>query len=607
MKNINFESLSIKNFLSVGNDPVVIQIKPGINVITGVNKDKLDRRNGVGKSTIADALYFTVSGNTLRDIKRDNISNDSTSGMCEVILDCNIQSNSENLKVRIIRNLNPSKVLLFINDVDKTLDSIANTNDYIAKLLDCNQEVFENCVIMSVNNTLPFMGKKKQDKRKFIESIFNLEIFSDMLTEAKQRFSLNKGKLDTTTGKVLNSTNVLSNLKHQQSIFSNQKEEKVKKLNLEIANKIDEKNKSNTKLLSIKSVNLEELKLTINQQCTETSTKIGEVRQKIGEIESKESTLKGQVIALKKSLTKIESNIDECPVCLRTVTESDREHITTAKNSIIDEVNQLTMQVSELVNSCNTFREQEKQLIVQLTQLTEKLGSTKLLEREIDNLSSRIAVIDSSILNLQQQRDEAQNESKTFDDIINKEEVQLNIFEKESATLKTELLVLNNVKFVFSEEGIKAFLVKRMLDVFNSRLAYYLGKMDANCTCVFNEYFEEVIINDKGKPCSYYNFSGAERKNIDLACLFTFMDVRRMQGDVTFNFSLYDELLDSSLDEKGIELVISILNERVEKFGECILVISHRKESAKFATGDIVYLEKNNGITRRVDFVVGSL
>jgi len=81
------------------------------------------------------------------------------------------------------------------------------------------------------------------------------------------------------------------------------------------------------------------------------------------------------------------------------------------------------------------------------------------------------------------------------------------------------------------------------------------------------------------------------------------MGIRRLQGDVSFNFSIYDELFDSSLDEKGVELVIAILKERVEKFKECAMVISHRKESIKAATGDIIFLEKTNGITKRVNYL----
>jgi len=167
---------------------------------------------------------------------------------------------------------------------------------------------------------------------------------------------------------------------------------------------------------------------------------------------------------------------------------------------------------------------------------------------------------------------------------------------------KMHLNMLDAVKFVLSEEGVKSYIVKKILQLFNSKLAYYLKKMDANCICIFNEYFEEEIIDEKGKPCSYFNFSGAERKNIDLACLFAFMDIRRLQGNVAFNFSVYDELFDSSLDEKGVELVLGILRERIEKYNECIMVISHRKESVKFASGDIIYLEKKNGITKRVEY-----
>jgi ABC-type Mn2+/Zn2+ transport system ATPase subunit len=81
------------------------------------------------------------------------------------------------------------------------------------------------------------------------------------------------------------------------------------------------------------------------------------------------------------------------------------------------------------------------------------------------------------------------------------------------------------------------------------------------------------------------------------------MDMRRLQGDVCFNFSIYDELFDSSLDARGIELVIGVLKERVDKYNESIMVISHRKESVKAATGDVIFLEKSNGITRRVDYV----
>ena len=57
------------------------------------------------------------------------------------------------------------------------------------------------------------------------------------------------------------------------------------------------------------------------------------------------------------------------------------------------------------------------------------------------------------------------------------------------------------------------------------------------------------------------------------------------------------------LNFKGVELVLSLLHERVETYKENIYIISHRKESAKAATGEVINLQKQNGITTRVDFV----
>ena len=54
---------------------------------------------------------------------------------------------------------------------------------------------------------------------------------------------------------------------------------------------------------------------------------------------------------------------------------------------------------------------------------------------------------------------------------------------------------------------------------------------------------------------------------------------------------MFDELLDSSLDEKGVELVLNIIKERVDKHNESIYVISHRKESVKAASGEVIILE----------------
>jgi cbb3-type cytochrome oxidase subunit 1 len=91
MKNVFFKKIAIQNFLSVGEEPVCINFNTGINLITGSNKDKPDRQNAVGKSTVADALYFAIFGETLRELKRDLIINNVTGGTAQVVLEFDVE------------------------------------------------------------------------------------------------------------------------------------------------------------------------------------------------------------------------------------------------------------------------------------------------------------------------------------------------------------------------------------------------------------------------------------------------------------------------------------------------------------------------------------
>ena len=59
MKHINFQKIYIQNFLSVGNPGITLSFQEVINLITGLNLDK-DSRNGVGKSTLIESLYWWI-------------------------------------------------------------------------------------------------------------------------------------------------------------------------------------------------------------------------------------------------------------------------------------------------------------------------------------------------------------------------------------------------------------------------------------------------------------------------------------------------------------------------------------------------------------------
>jgi len=536
----------------------------------------------------------------LRDIKKNFIPNNLTEGKTKVELLFTVDDPyyGKN-EFHIIRTLSPSKCMVFKNGADKTQSTIGNTDTYIQTVLSSSPEVFQNCVIMTLNNHIPFMAKNKNDKRKFIEKIFNLEVFSKMLNDLRSDQAEIKRDFDINITRLEETNNYLTSQKAQSNSFEDNKARKKSTMQSTINQHKQDLKDAEDKLNKINSLDDQPYKDKVTE-LENRLTSLNEDRDNVNHsVSSQKQIIKTNVEILKK----LGTEEDTCPVCLRPMEDHDHEKVEEEKKNIkkflvgekqgveaglekIEGYNKETTKINSAISIVN-----EK-----ITAIQNQKYSTSHIQESINYIKKCISEIDTEFSTID-------DEANTFKVIVDELSEKVNNISGEISTIKKSLDLLDVVKFVVSEEGVKSFIVKKILRNFNSKLTHYLKKLDSNSICVFNEYFEEEIVNEKGKICLYNNFSGAERKAIDLACLFSFMDMRKAQGDVHYNISFYDELFDSSLDEKGVDLVLEILNERVDQLDECIFVISHRKESIKSATGDIIFLEKHNGITKRVEFI----
>ena len=599
MKKVNFKKLSIVNFLSVGEEPVTVEFNKGLHVITGKNKDKPDRRNAIGKSTIADALYFAIFGETLRELKKDLIPNNLTNGKTHVELDFQLDSPKGKSNYKIIRTLSPSKVFIFKDGVDKTRDSIKNTTAYINRVLSASPSIFQNCVIMTVNNAVPFMAKNKIEKRKFIEDIFGMEVFSTMLTALRNEYNDMSREHDTQLTKLEEIEKAYNNYEDQkQRILQTRKEKKEKYLTRQ-DNNTEEKEKLEKELEEVKEINVRKIKNQIS--ALEEGVKDQDIK-----IETNlEAVARNKALAStrKENYKKMGTDKEKCPVCLRSIKEHDSDLIAKEKEKLKDSIHEAVEHIKSLSEGLKTLKERKYKFQNVIYDCQNKLSEAKLQEQNKNNITHRVDQLDEWQKELKSDLESIKSTETDFDKLIIETKQRVDKLEKKVKKYRRALAKLDIVKYVVSEEGVKSYIVNKLLELLNSNLLHYLKRLDSNSICIFNEYFEEEILNEKNKVCSYFNFSGAERKSIDLACLFTFSDIRRLQGGVQYNIAIYDELFDSSFDEKGIELITRILQDRVEELDECSIVISHRKESTKAVTGDVIYLEKENGITKRVDYM----
>ena len=594
MKKVIFKKISIKNFLSIGDKSIELDFDSGISLITGINSDK-GGRNGVGKSSLVESVYWCLFGSTIRDIKKDKVIHNQTDKNCVVVMEFIIEINNKSKKYKLTRSLEPTKIVLLEDGNDITLSTMPKTDELIKELIGANEEVFQNAVIMTANNTLPFMAQKKIDKRKFVEGILNLGIFGQMLLKTRADYNEYKKENDI-LGSVFSTQN--KNLSLYQSQIEKNKEIKTQKIE-SLKNKILDNNKKIDLYIDNSSIEIkiqEKRDFIVSKEDSTLKLEDGllKIENELQKLFKDQLESDFEIKNIKERISEAKKKEGTCPTCKKKYENDD----------ICIDINDLNEKLSTNLDKNEKINKKISTFADKKRTLKSAISSNKFEIEKLNKEIQQLLVDSKEIYHLKDKNDELlkdieeiKNSKDNVDDLIENVKKEIKESEDKIQKLQKQLLILETAKFVVSEEGVKSYIVKKMLSVLNSQLNFYLKTLNAPCTCEFNELFEETIYNSNGKECSYFNFSGGERKRIDIAILFMFQDILKLQTGVSFNISMYDELFDSALDESGVFNVMDVLKDRVEKTQETIYIISHNKTASSMTFTNTILLEKKNGTT----------
>ena len=597
MKQVVFKQGSIRNFLSFGEDTFHFQFSSGITLITGENRDK-GGKNGVGKSGVPEFIAWVVFGNTLRDIKKDQITHDKATSPCYGEIEFEIIDNSVINRYHIKRQLDPNSVTFIKNGEDITRSSMPKTDELIQTTIGANIEVFRNAIIMSSTNTLPFMAQGKTAKRKFVEGVLKLGIFSNMLLKVRLDYNDEKRENDITSTQFLEKNKNLDVYQAQLEKNTAQKQLKIK----EIRDKIAENQKTIDELTKTGDINLK--KIALAQEIATIEGKLAKLEERnqqesvtYQEILKNEHVLSAEIQRLKKERKDASEKTGTCPTCKRSYSdEEEKKHL----QQHLVELDAKIKQSKEEHDKVEAKRKKQEGINFLIQQGLTKLRNTaKQSFEEQSSLAlstEKVNQLQESNRSMQQSIDSLETEKDSMETLIQNTQKEREATEKTLKEIQKKLVILETAKFVVSEEGVKSYIIKKLLGLLNSRLNFYLQALEAPCKCEFNETFEETLTSDNGQQKSYFNYSSGEQKRIDLAILFMFQDILRIQSNCSYNISIYDELLDSALDEKGSIKVLDILRSRVEQYNEAVYIISHNKTTSSNIDQTIV-LEKINGCT----------
>ena len=180
---INIERVRFRNFLSFGSRWQEIDFLNGVNIVLGLDQDK-DKSNGAGKSSYLETIPFALFGQTHKPVKKEDIINWKNRRAC--LVELNFRKGEDRYFVR--RGIKPNVLEIYEND--ELIDKPAHLRDYQAILegiIGLNFQTFVSLIHSNINSSLPVLAMKKPEKRKFIEKVFGLELYSLLNDKANEK------------------------------------------------------------------------------------------------------------------------------------------------------------------------------------------------------------------------------------------------------------------------------------------------------------------------------------------------------------------------------------------------------------------------------------
>ncbi len=571
---IIFEKIRWKNFLSTGNVFSEIDLEASrTNLIVG--------NNGAGKSTILDALTFSLFGKPFRKISKSMLINSINEKDCLAEIEFRIGK----VEYKVVRGMKPTKLEIYCNGVlwDKESSVNEQQKNFENTVLKMNYKSFTQIVVLGSSTFVPFMKLPGAQRRDIIEDILDIQVFSTMNVLLKDKMRENNVEIrDVDYELHLLKDKIELQKQHMLSLQQRTQDEIDRK-----QEKINEY--KNTELQGAEEVTiLTEQIGKLNKEMLEYSKS----SEKLTKLNTYLIKLTHKLNTCKKEHEFFESN-HVCPTCTQELSEEFRNEKIEAGQSKVDEMNvgyeDLQSAIKEEENRFAKFTE---------------------LSTEVNNINTTISQTNFQLMTIRKQVESLQDEIKELagDNIDKKAEyqkLQLLInskkdFSKQHAALQEDRDILTTAGQLLRDNGIKTRIIKTYLPTMNKLINEFLQRMEFYVNFTLDENFEEIIKSRYRDVFSYDSFSEGEKARIDIALLLTWRSIAKLKNSVDTNLLILDEIFDGSLDQSGTSDLGWILRNFDEKTK--VFVISH-KQGMDDKFDRTITVEKNKNYSTLVETV----
>ena len=570
---INFKKVRWKNLLSSGNKFTEIQLD-------GHQTTLILGDNGAGKSTLLDALCFGLYGRGFRNLKKELLINSINEKALVVEIEFSIGKKS----YKIIRGAKPNIFELYVDDILVNQDAtVRDYQDHLEKhILKMSYRSFTQVAILGSANFTPFMQLRAKDRRKLVEDLLDINIFTTMMQLLRKKKAAHQIDLKDTQHQVEILEERLNGLNEQVKVMTENRMAKITQFeknvidtNINIGELMD--------VIDTNSQEIDKIQLTISDKDS--------ISKKLKDLQEMEKQLE---TARKKALKEVEfyEENDECPTCKQGLDEEHKKEHLESKTKKATEIAHALQQIEDGV-----------------TDASKRISEIGDIQYDIDNIQRQIGLHQTEILSNQKYIQKINGEIEALKiesdggtdvhERITKGEDELDVLHTKHKSLIDKTHYYEIATMLLRDQGVKEKIIKQYVPIMNKLINKYLAQLEFYVGFELDESFDETIKSRFRDVFKYENFSQGEKMRIDLALLFTWRSVARMKNSVNANLLILDEVFDSSLDVAGTDEFLKLLNTLTD--GVNAFIISHKGDTLYDKFSNVLRFEKYKNFSRLAD------